>query len=382
MRRLMLPLVLIALMVLLAACGGGREEAGSAQPEAVATAAPAPAQAATTTPAPPTPEAAGEPEPTLSAADLSALEKLESFRTTLSFSSEGTDSDGNPVTDSTEMATEFVKDPPARRLTMTIISSDDENPEQPQTVEMVEKDGTVYMKADDQWISIGTESSPFGDPDMEFLMDSGVLFDDLEGLERVRPDEKVNGIDSRHYKFTDRALAGWLALTADSNAEVDGDVWIAKDGGYLTRYVLAMKVTDGTGGALAPDLARGTVTMSYELSDVNEPIVIELPEGMAGGGISLTGFDADDPFPVPEDGTVMMSSSQMTMMQTALSAEDAAAFYEEALANLGWSKNDQESMAAGGLVSLAFDKDGNRLSLILTSEGAGAGLTQIMAAVE
>lgn len=396
MRRLMLPLVLIALMMaLLAACGGGPEDTDSAEPEVVATTAPAPAQAATATPMPPTAtpvpptatpvpateEAAGEPEPTMSAAELSALQKLASFRTMLSFASEGTDADGKPVKDTTEMITEYVKEPPARRLTMTITDSDAENPEQPQTIEMVEKDGTVYMKADDQWISIGAESSPFSDPDMRFLMDSGLLFDDLQGLERVRPDEKVNGIDSRHFKFSDTALAGWLALSADSNAEVDGDVWIAKDGGYLTRYVLAMQVTDGSGGALAPNLANGTVTMSYELNDVNKPITIELPEDIAGG-LSMKGFDADNPFPVPDDGMVMMSSPEATMLQTALSSEDAVAFYEKALTDLGWSKNDEESMAVGGLVSLVFDKAGSRLSLILTSEGAGPGLTQIMAAVE
>lgn len=393
MRRLILPLVMIALIALLAACGG-REAADTAEPDAVTTEAPAPTQASTptpvppaatpvpptATPVPPTPEVQ-EPEPTLSAADLSVLDKLESFRTTLSFTSEGTDAEGEPVKDSTEMATEFVKEPPARRLTMTIAEDVAGTPEPPQTVEMIELEGTVYMKADDQWISISSETSPFSDPDMQFLMDSGALFDDLAGLERARPDEAINGIDSRHYKFTDTALAGWLALGTNANAEVEGDVWIAKDDGYVTKYLLVMRVTDGSGGALAPNLANGTVTMSYEVSDVNEPITIELPEEVSSG-LALRGFDAANPFPLPEDGSVVMSSPDGTMLQTALNPEEVAAFYESALADLGWTKNEDESIAMGGLVSLAFDKAGNRLTLIMTSEGAGPGLTQVMAAVE
>jgi hypothetical protein len=369
--------------------------ASTVAPEAVATEVPAPAQAPTptpvlptatpvpptATPAPPTPVVQAESEPTLIAADLSALKKLDSFRTTLSFTSEGTDADGKAVNDSTEMATEFVKEPPARRLTMTISEGGTETPEPPQTVEMVELDGTVYMKADDQWISISSETSPFGDPDMQLLMDSGALFNDLGGLTRVRPDEVVNGISSRHYKFDDAALASWLALTTNPTAEVDGDVWIAADGGYITRYVLALKVSGGGGSALAPDLANGTVTMSYELSDVNQPITIELPEELSGG-VSMKGFEGESPFPLPEGGTVMMSSPDVTMLQTTLSPEDAAAFYENALADLGWTKNEEDSMSVGGLVSLAFEKGGNRLTLIMTSEGAGPGLTQIMAGVE
>jgi hypothetical protein len=145
--------------------------------------------------------------------------------------------------------------------------------------------------------------------------------------------------------------------------------------------VLALKVSGGGGSALAPDLANGTVTMSYELSDVNQPITIELPEELSGG-VSMKGFEGESPFPLPEGGTVMMSSPDVTMLQTTLSPEDAAAFYENALADLGWTKNEEDSMSVGGLVSLAFEKGGNRLTLIMTSEGAGPGLTQIMAGVE
>jgi hypothetical protein len=333
----------------------------------------------TATPVPPTP--AAEAEAPLDAADLSGLQELESFRTTLSFAAEGTDVDGNPMENSAEITTEYVKEPPARRLVMALTGTDTEGAEQTRTVEMVELGGTVYMKADDQWISISADASPFGDPDMQFLTDSSVLFDDLAGFEQVRPDEEVNGIDSRHYRFDDTALAGWLALTAGSLAEVDGDVWIANDGGYITRYLLAMQVSGGSGGALAPNLAKGTVTMSYELNDANEPITIELPEEISGG-LSMKGFEAENPFPLPEDGRVMMSSPDVTMLQTALSPEEATAFYERALTELGWTKNEEESMAVAGLVSLAFDKAGNRLTLIMTSEGAGPGLTQIMAGVE
>ena len=98
----------------------------------------------------------------------------------------------------------------------------------------------MYMNAgaDVGWIRIQQDQSPFDDPSIS-LMTGGQLFSNLEDLKRVRPDEKINGIDSRHYTFDEQVL-GKLIGEATGDVKADGDVWIANDGGYVTKYVVTI----------------------------------------------------------------------------------------------------------------------------------------------
>ena len=228
--------------------------------------------------------------------------------------------------------------------------------------------------ADVGWIRIQQDQSPFDDPSIS-LMTGGQLFNNLEDLKRVRPDEKINGVDSRHYTFDEKVL-GKLIGDATGDVKADGDVWIAKDGGYVTKYVLTIEVKGGNAGMLDPNMAEGTFSMAWELQDVNnKDIKIELP-AEAAAGTSLAGFDGD--FPTPEGSTVQASSNTFVIVQTDLAVEDAAKFYEEALTKLGWTKDDGESGAFGGMSSLSFTKDGVQLSVLINKDEA-SGKTQIMA---
>ena len=164
--------------------------------------------------------------------------------------------------------------------------------------------------------------------------------------------------------------------SATGDVKADGDVWIAKDGGYVTKYVLAIEVKGGNAGMLDPNMAEGTFSMAWELQDVNKKdIKIELP-AEAAAGTSLAGFDGD--FPSPEGSTVQASSNTFFIVQTDLAVEDAAKFYEEALTKLGWTKDDSNSGAFGGMSSLSFTKDGVQLSVLINKDET-SGKTQIMA---
>lgn len=391
MKRSLLTLLLLAMLVFVAACGGGSDEPASSATTPAAsssssggTQAEQPAPAATATPVPPTPTpvpptATPEPEEEpLSAEQLAALEALDSYRLVVNFSSVGTDADSNPIDDSGEIIIEYTKEPPARRMVIGFVDNTDPAAEQ-ESIETFQIGQDMYMYGGEEtgWMRIATEESPFDDPDLAMLS-SGDIFTNLEEMKRVRPDEEINGIDSRHYTFDEKVLER-LFLEPGGDVTATGDVWIAKDGGFVTKYVLTIQVNDGNGGMLDPNMANGTLEMSFELQDVNSDIQIELPEE-ATAGLSLAGFE-DQEFPAPPGSTTQMAGGQMVVLQTEAPIEEVIAFYETTLADMGWTKDEQGSMSFEGMSSLSFTKDGATLSVLITSDDS-TGLTQIMANTE
>ena len=396
MKRGLLIVILFAVVVFVGACGGGSEEPASpttvpasteeavretpaANPvEAKPTDTPKAAQPAEPTAAPEPTQAAApavEPEPTLTEAQLEAIEKLDSYRAIVTWTSQGTDAEGNPIDDTLQMTVEYTKEPLARRMTMAIDSST--QPTQTlQSYDMYQIGQDMYMNggSDVGWIRIQNDESPFSDPSV-MLMTDGQIFSNLENFDRVRPDEKINGVDSRHYKFDEQSL-GKLIGDASGEVKADGEVWIAKDGGFVTKYLLTIEVKDGNAGSLDPNMVDGTFNMSWELKDVNsKDITIELP-AEATAATNLAGFESG--FPTPDGATVQASSNTFVIVLTDLPVADATAFYEEALADLGWTKDEGSSGTFGDMTSLTFSKDGTQLSLVIMIDEA-SGKTQIMA---
>jgi hypothetical protein len=309
---------------------------------------------------------------------IAAPDSLDSYRSVMRLSYEGVDQDGNPDSSSIEIETEYVRDAQARRMVMSGMGL--AVPGGQDRVEMVEIGDTLYFQVEGEWLTISGEDTPFMDTEDVALLDSGFLFSDLEGAKRVRPDESVNGVDSRHYTFDEEVLSPLLGLTGEDRITAQGEVWIAKDGGYVTRYVMDVEVVEGSGGLLAPTLSQGVLRMELELQDVNSAdIVIEPPVDM-DAGVTLPGFE-DSSLPLPEGASIVLSSSEFVMAQSTLSVAEVQAFFEEAMAELDWTKDEDASMAFGDFVNLVFTKDGSSLGIALTSEGE-SGQTQILISPE
>jgi hypothetical protein len=306
---------------------------------------------------------------------LKAIEQLESYRAITSWSSVGTDANGNPIEDKAEITIEYTKEPLARRMAM-MIDTTSEVTQTVQTFDIYQIGQDMYMNAGEDigWMRIQQDNSPFDDPNVA-LLTGGQLFSNLNDLKRVRPDQKINGVDSRHYTFDEQVLGKLIGdATGDVNAE--GDVWIAKDGGFVTKYEISIEIKDGNAGMLDPTMANGTFNMAWELRDVNsKDITIELP-AEAAAGAQLAGFDED--FPTPDGSTIQAASNAFVIVQTDLPVADATAFYDEALADLGWTKDEAGSGEFGDMTSLRYTKDGVELS-ILISVDSESGKTQVMA---
>jgi hypothetical protein len=380
----------MALLLLAAACGGGSEDVAapaadaptgasqSAQDQPVQAAATNTPVPATATPVPPTatPEP-DEEEIALSEEQLAALEELDSYRLVVSFSSKGTDADGATIDDSAEIITEYTQDPEARRMVMNFVDNTDPSAA-PDSMESFQIGQDMYMFAGEDvgWMRISTEESPFADPELSMIT-SGNIFSNLDELRRVRPDQKIGGIDSRHYQFDEQVLSKVFGEDV-GDVTATGDVWIAKDGGFVTKYVLSIDVASGNGGIFDPNLASGAIEMSFELQDVNGDITIEVPEEAAAGA-SLAGFDGA--FPAPEGSRVQAASANFTILESDAPVAEVVAFYEEAMAELGWTKDEEGSMTMGDMASYTFTKDGVQLSLLVSLD-SNTGKTQIMVSAE
>jgi len=135
-------------------------------------------------------------------------------------------------------------------------------------------------------------------------------------FDRILPDEEINGMMSEHYHTEDLTPLG---SEAEGGEITNGvlDVWVAVDGGYMTRFVMeGDETTEGE---------TNHFSAAFDLLSVNEPMDIVAPEGcvsmeelfgsmgeMPGGDWSLLIFVG---IPLPMTGAytgVAISSTGLT----------------------------------------------------------------------
>jgi hypothetical protein len=248
------------------------------------------------------------------------------------------DSDDGPETLSYQMRVAYVRDPLAQRIE---IGSDD-SPERLLSVRI--GDAQYFTFGDGECIvsSVGEDEAPMGE-----MFDPDEVVGDISSAKRVRPDETINGIRCRHYAFDETAFAGGQFTTAS------GDAWIAVDGDYVVRFVAE---AEGNNPATGDE---GYISLEYEISEVNRPIVIEPPEGCE----SLEETD----LPVLPDAADMQRIAGTLMYTTQSAVEDVVAFYQEEMPAAGWSEEDQ-SFISGEVAMLSFSKDGGTATVSISAD--------------
>ena len=137
--------------------------------------------------------------------------------------------------------------------------------------------------------SLGKAASrnPFG----LFLDTGGFLTEDAQ---RVLPDETINGVDSAHFVLNEQNLLDWEVYEI-----YEADLYIAKDGGYVTRLRILGR---GVNNVLNSDAAQEG-EIFYELNFIPEAVpAIEVPEGCTDA------TEINTPYPVLEDATAVQSA--------------------------------------------------------------------------
>ena len=230
----------------------------------------------------------------------------------------------------------------------------------------VGSDGTCFATVLDPANSLAIWLEPIGQL-------SGVL-----GAEEAGH-EVLNGIDTDHYTFDERAIA------QDGLNKSTGEIWVASEGGYIVRYHLTTQGDEDYFG----DGVEGTFTWDYELTEVNQPTTLHLPEDCPPGLVDA---------PLLQDATSILKVPGFLKYTTASSVKEAAEFYNEQLPSLGWElpsatevpegvspeeyEQVLESMQALGMsqsvrpepnateVFLEYQQEDQALSIIITKEEA------------
>lgn len=143
-----------------------------------------------------------------------------------------------------------------------------------QSAEELPSNQVELIWIDDQvWVKMGRRpwtAVPVSAVESEYggeVVAVGQLLPFIQQARRVPPDETVNGIPCQHYVYDVSNLPSDAGMTA-----AQGDIWVARDGGYVVRLTL-----DGHGTYSGTYSSSGTLQLVYDLYDVNAPITITPP---------------------------------------------------------------------------------------------------------
>lgn len=278
---------------------------------------------------------------------------INSYRFTLLMNFEGVDPEGNKISQQVNGEIAYVADPLAMSMVWDIKGVDEAAGFNQMT--MAQVGDTTYMVLPE--LGCVTNNAPDSNlfdenPFVDFLNPSEFL-DDGKGLERVG-EEVVNDVPTIVYAF-DKPY-----LEEENLERAEGRIYIAKEGRYIVRMVIdgegAMDVTDETAANV------GTFHFEFNFTDVNQPIEIGMPEECASAGAE------DTALPMLDDAFEVTSFPGVISYKSNASVEEAKDFYEAALTADGWIRNEDESLEMTGTAILAYEKEGESLSLTIGEE--------------
>ena len=82
-------------------------------------------------------------------------------------------------------------------------------------------------------------------------------------------DETMAGVAAKHWTFTIQGLGAESGAQVEANS---GEVWVAKDGGYLLKYQVTASLRSDAASSEVSSL-----TLTLELTSVNQPVNIQVP---------------------------------------------------------------------------------------------------------
>lgn len=277
------------------------------------------------------------------------LADLSSYKSTLTLSFDGTNA-GQPQKWSKTYVMLTTQEPAARQL--AIEKTGDLSNLDP--VFMAEMDGVDYERRGEN--SCSAEASVEGNSLAERMEPAGFL-GGVIGAEEAGS-ETVNDVAASHYTFNERAL-GELSL-----AKSTGEMWVASDGGYVLKYLL---ITTGAADYFGEGI-EGTLTWDYELTDVNQPLAITLPDDCPAGMVDA---------PLLPDATDVVRMPGLLTFGTVTSLTDAAAFYQEQLPGLGWTQAEEPAITNTSVL-LDFSQDSKTLTVIIAIDDIGVTTVYIV----
>lgn len=378
MKKQHLIWTMIVFLVPLLACslGGGGEEAASSQVSIGEAATEAPTatrlpvvddveevKEETPTPLPsPTPEP--EPEVVAFPGEI-GLDQFDSYqvKTVMEFTRPPGEATGDDITEQRqEIFLEVINEPQIWHQTMSIQSTG--ATETNSQSESYYVNDVTYIKTLDNWTAM---SGLMGRSQFTGLG----LYVHLPETALCNPEtETVNNIPAIHCTFTDQDK-----LTESLDAEVvEGNVWIAEDGGYVLKYELTAEQLDLKGGFSGGYELFNTYSLSYELVEANGDFSITLPaeaQGVTVTDIPVTGSTSG--LATPDGADIFLDSQYATNYFSTADLKELVDFHLNDL-SANWEAISDESYVSRDFALLVFK--GNEegfLRIYLQEDLAGEG---------
>lgn len=287
-------------------------------------------------------EQAFGPGPFMLADTRSGLGDLSSYKATLTYTFNGTQAgQAEQWTKTYVMLT--TKEPAARQITVETTGAVPAI----DSVFMAEADGASYERLGENACSANLIEP--GNSLADWMEPAGFLTS-VMGAEEAGS-ETVNDVAANHYTFDERAL-GALDIMKST-----GEVWVASDGGYIVKYT-----TTTTGDAkYFGEGIEGTVTWDYELTDVNQPLTLELPADCPSGMVNA---------PQLPDATDVVNMPGLLTFTTVTSLADAAAFYQKQIPELGWTLVGDPAITDTTAI-LSFSEGNQTMNVIIIVDDTG-----------
>ena len=370
-KLILIALVLSSLILgSLAACGG--DEATTAPSEAqpteaaqtAPTKAPEPTAAPTDTPVPPTdtpppPTDTPEPEPAeLDPASLMSTTDMSSYRANMRIALTGTQA-GEAIDQTIEFTLEQTTDPPAQHIIVSGVGMAEAGMD---SIEMYQVGDTMYMNMGGTWLSLpATEGQGLE----EGILEPSDFMDDSCGWKSEGKTE-VNGIQVHHWSASKDDIIECMAAAEEAMVgevtDAGGDIFIAVDGNYMVQMDIFYEGTnlDFSLQDTEEKVEQGRIEIHYEVSDVNQPFTIEVPEeALASGAMP-------EDIPVPDDAQETSNMFGMISFYSPSTSQEVADFYKAEMPNNGWTEVSADDF--GGTFMLEYSKDGRSASVMISTD--------------
>jgi len=308
--------------------------------------------------------------------DVDAYSELESYRNefVMTFKSADETTDG-----SMQVIQEVTADPSAQHVLMTIMGM---FPGADEMAEMMEDDQfevEVFVVADTQWLRFGdmwiessaNDENAFDIDSLGGLNESLLDPNNLNELAaknelKFMGKEKVNDVQTRHYHANYNSLWSTLGIGSGEVEGGEADIWIATESD-LPKFVVRMQFE--VTGELDMDTedagpANGTMTFNMDITNINQPLTIEVPAAALSSG---------PPEDIPDYPNALDRNAFGTMLVITTEDDEATvkAFYDAAFPENGWELSGDTFMGS------SWTKDGRELSLMITYDEDSA-TTSIM----
>jgi hypothetical protein len=269
---------------------------------------------------------------------------------------DGENSSGQPVYWTVTSQRSVSRHPAANRLDVTVEGFTGQDDFEEMTIVWIGDESYLVLP------SVGCIGRPAdGDESVDLLDFVNDFVEGLAGAQLESESLIVNGTPSRYYRFDESARLEWQ----ESGLALDGQLFIAEDGEYVTRLE---SVASGT-LQFHPqrDTETGRFTLKVDVRKLDDSAKIEVPQSCS----------IPSGYPVVEDAYQITVIDDLVSYRTNLPPPEVLAFYEEEMLNNGWTTTE-EAILLEESAFLIYERDGRTLTISLDLDSEEEAITVLI----